>query len=203
AEAQQQAQAAQAAQQKAQQTQGLVQAAKQQTQQTQQQLQAVQQQAAQAQQQLTQQAQQNQSDAEKARQAAQTAQAELAKTREELARREAEAQQLRMQQQLAAIAATKQETRGIVVTLPGIFFDPGKTQLKPGAKKTLARIADQLKANPNIRVSVEGHTDNVGKPDKNMAISEKRADAVRDYLVSQGIPGERIIATGKGESEPV
>ena len=203
AEAQQQAQAAQAAQQKVQQTQEQLQAAQQQAQQTQQQMQAMQQQAAQAQQQLTQQAQQSQSEAEKARQAAQTAQAELAKTREELARRDAEAQQLRMQQQLAAIAATKSETRGIVVTLPGIFFDPGKTQLKPGAKRTLGRIAEQLKANQNIRVTVEGHTDNVGKSDKNMEISEKRANAVRDFLISQGVPEDRIMATGKGEEDPV
>ncbi len=189
AEAQQQAQAAQAAQQKIQQTQ--------------EQLQATQQQAAQAQQQLTQQMQQNQAEAEKARQTAQAAQAELARTREELAHREAEARQLRMQQELAAIAATKTEARGIVVTLPSVSFDPGKTTLKPSAKKTLQKIANQLKASQNVRVSVEGHTDNVGNAEKNMQISEKRAAAVRDYLVSLGLPADRIVASGKGEADPV
>ena len=109
-----------------------------------------------------------------------------------------------MQQELARIvSSTKTEPRGIVVTLPGIFFDPGKTTLKAGAKKTLQRIGDQLKANDTIRVTVEGHTDNVGNPDKNLEISEKRAEAVRDYLVSQGVAGDRIITTGKGETEPV
>ena len=108
-----------------------------------------------------------------------------------------------MQQQLAAIAATKAESRGIVVTLPSISFDPGKTTLKPSAKKTLQKIANQLKANQNIRVSVEGHTDNVGKAEKNMTISEKRAQAVRDYLVFLGISPDHTTATGKGEADPV
>jgi outer membrane protein OmpA-like peptidoglycan-associated protein len=201
AAAQQSAQAAQAAQQQAQQTQQQLEASKQQAQQ---QLQAVQQQAAQTQQQLAQQAQQSQSDAEKARQAAQAVQAELEKTREELARRDAETRQLRMQQELARIAATKSESRGLVVTLSGgILFDAGKTTLKAGAKKTLDRIAEQLKSDPAIKVVVEGHTDNTGKSDKNMALSEKRAQAVRDYLVSKGVPEDRITASGKGASEPV
>jgi outer membrane protein OmpA-like peptidoglycan-associated protein len=178
-------------------------AAQQKAQQTQAQLTAAQQQAAQTQQQLTQQAQQSQSEAEKARQAAQSVQAELSRTREELARREAEAQQLRMQQQLAAIAATKTEPRGIVVTLPSVSFDAGKTTLKASAKKTLQKIANQLKANQSVRVTVEGYTDNRGKAETNMTISEKRAQAVRDYLVSLGLPADRITATGKGAADPV
>ena len=192
-----------AAQQQAQMTQQQLQQAQQQAQQTQQQLQEAQQQAQTAQQQLTQQAQQSAAEAEKARQAASAAQAELERTRQQLAERDAEAKQLRMEQELARIAATKSETRGIVVTLPGIFFDPGKSQLKPGAKKTLQRIAAQLKGDESIRVSVEGHTDNTGNSEKNMEISEKRAEAVREYLVSQGMPDDRIMATGKGESEAV
>ncbi len=187
----------------AQQAAQAAQAAQQQAQQTQQQLEATKQQAAQTQQQLAQQAQQSQSEAEKARQAAQAAQAELEKTREELARRDAEARQLRMQQELARIAATKSESRGLIVTLPGIFFDPGKTALKAGAKKKLDRIAEQLKSDQAIKISVEGHTDNTGKSAKNMEISEKRAQAVRDYLVTKGVPEDRITATGKGDAEPV
>ncbi|MDQ6800530.1 MAG: OmpA family protein [Acidobacteriota bacterium] len=185
-----------AAEQKARQTQAELQAAQQQAAQTQQQLAATQQQ-------LTQQAQQSQSEAEKARQTAQAVQVELARTREELARREAEAQQLRMQQQLAAIAATKTEPRGIVVTLPSVSFDAGKTTVKASGKKTLQKIANQLKGNQSIRVNVEGYTDNVGKAEKNMTISEKRAQAVRDYLVTLGLPADHITATGKGEADPV
>ena len=167
------------------------------------QIEAAQQQAQMTQQQLQQAQQQSASEAEKARQEAAAAQAELEKTRQQLAERDAEAKQLRMEQDLARIAATKSETRGIVVTLPGIFFDPGKSQLKPGAKKMLQRIAAQLKGDESIRVSVEGHTDNTGNSEKNMEISEKRAEAVREYLVSQGMADDRIMATGKGESEPV
>jgi outer membrane protein OmpA-like peptidoglycan-associated protein len=185
------------------QTQEQLQAAQQQAAQTQQQLAATQQQAAQTQQQLTQQAQASAFDAEKARQSAQSVQAELARTREELARREGEAQQLRLQQQLAAIAATKNEPRGIVVTLPSVSFAPGKTTLKASAKKTLQKIANELKANQSIRVSVEGYTDNVGKAQTNLTLSEKRAQAVRDYLVSLGLPPDRITAAGKGEADPV
>lgn len=155
------------------------------------------------QQQLQQQAQQSASDAEKARQAAQAVHAELEKMRQELAQRDEEARHLRMQQELARIAATKAEQRGIVVTLPGIFFDPGKTELKAGAKKTLQRIAVQLKGDDKIHISVEGHTDATGKSDKNMVISEKRAQAVRDYLVSQGVNPDRIVFAGKGDAEPV
>jgi outer membrane protein OmpA-like peptidoglycan-associated protein len=186
------AQAARSAQQQAQSTQQELQQAQEKAQTTQQQLQQAQQQA-----------QQSATEAEKARQAAAAAQAELDRTRLELAQREEEARQLKMQQDLARIASTKADTRGLVVTLPGIFFDPGKTQLKPGAKKPLQRIAEQLKGDDRIRVTVEGHTDNTGNPEKNMDISEKRAEAVREYLVSLGVPADRIMATGKGDAEPV
>jgi outer membrane protein OmpA-like peptidoglycan-associated protein len=197
AEIEQAQQAAERAQQRAAQTQ-------QQLTEAQQAAQTAQQQAQQTQQQLTQQVQQQQVEAEKARQAAQAAQAELGRTREELARRDAEARQLRMQQELARIAATKQESRGLVVTLPsGIFFDSGKSTLKTGAKKTLDRIAQQLTGDSAIRVVVEGHTDSTGTAEKNMALSEKRAQAVREYLVSKGVPDAQITAAGKGESEPL
>jgi len=172
--------------------------------QAQQQLAAQRQQAQQTEQQLTQQVQQKNAEAEQARQAAQVAQAELAKTREELAQKDAEARQLRMQQELSKIASTRQESRGLVVTLPsGIFFDSGKSTLKPGAKKTLDRIAQQLKTDSSIKVFVEGHTDSTGSAQKNLTLSEKRADAVRDYLAGRGVAEGQISAAGKGEAEPV
>ena len=161
-------------------------------------------------QQLQQQVQQAQAAAQQATQQAQQAQqqqqatqAELEKTRQELATRDAEARRLRMENELARIAATKRDQRGIIVTLPGIFFDTGKAVLKPGAKNTLTKIADQLKGDGSLRVSVEGHTDNVGSEQKNMTLSEKRAQAVRDFLVSAGVAADHITAAGKGESEPV
>ncbi|HEX3581408.1 MAG TPA: OmpA family protein, partial [Thermoanaerobaculia bacterium] len=188
-----------AAEQAAEQAAAAAQSAQQQTQQMQQQNQQMQQQTQQMQQQQQQMQQQMQAQQQQAAQQA----AELEKTKSELAAREAEARELRMQQELARIAATKNDQRGLVVTLPGIFFDTGKSTLKPGAKNTLAKIAEQLKGDSDVRVSIEGHTDSVGSDEKNQELSEKRANAVRDYLVTNGVPAERVTAAGKGEADPV
>jgi OmpA-OmpF porin, OOP family len=102
------------------------------------------------------------------------------------------------------VASTKSSERGLIVTLSsGILFDSGKSTLKPGAKKTLQRIADQLKGDSAVKVAVEGHTDNVGKEATNQTLSEKRAGAVRDFLVSSGLPADRVSATGFGERDPI
>ncbi|HXH40461.1 MAG TPA: OmpA family protein, partial [Thermoanaerobaculia bacterium] len=149
-------------------------------------------------------AQQAQAAAQQAQAAAQQAQSQLEETRHELAERDAETRRLRIQNELARIAATRSEQRGLIVTLSGgILFDTGKTSLKPGAKKTLTRIAKQLQSDPSLKISVEGHTDNVGGKAKNQALSEKRANSVRDYLVSAGIASDHITATGSGEEAPV
>ena len=165
--------------------------------------QSAQQQVQTIQQQAAQQAQQQQAEAEKARQEAQAAQAELERTRQQLAQRDAEARQKAMEAELARLAQTRRESRGLVVTLPGIFFDTGKSALKPGAKSTLSKIATQLRGSENVRISVEGHTDSTGTAEKNSELSEKRAEAVRDYLVSAGLASDRITAAGKGQAEPV
>ena len=142
--------------------------------------------------------------AQQATAAAQAAQAELEKTRKELAERDAEARMLRMQNELARIAATRREARGLIVTLSsGVFFDSGKTALKKGAQSTLTRIANQLKSDNSIRITVEGHTDNVGTPAKNQTLSEKRAEAVRDFLAGAGVASDRITAVGKGDTQPI
>lgn len=152
----------------------------------------------------TQQAQQALAAAEQARSATQQVQSQLDQTRQELAVRDAEARRLRLQNELARIASTRSEQRGLVVTLgSGILFDSGKSAIKPGAKSMLKRIAAQLSGESSMKVTVEGHTDNVGGTDKNQALSEKRADAVRDYLVSAGVSADRITAIGHGESSPV
>lgn len=199
AQAQRNAAELQAAQQAAQQAAAAAQAAQQQAEAAQQQAASATQQAQTAQQQA---ASANQQAATATQQAQQT-QAELERTRAQLAERDAEARNLRMQQELARLAATKAEQRGFVVTLPGIFFDTGKSDLKAGAKKTLARIAEQLKSNSDIRISVEGHTDNTGNADKNVTLSEKRANAVRDFLIENGVPNDRIVSSGKGAADPI
>src|SRR5262249_27365622 len=131
-------------------------------------------------------------------------QAELEKVRQEAAQHETEARRLRMESELARIAATRREARGFVVTLSsGLFFDTGKTTLKKGAQATLTRIADQLKAEEKVKVLVEGHTESVGSAAKNQQLSEKRAEAVRDFLVGAGISAERVTAVGRGKEQPI
>ncbi len=109
-----------------------------------------------------------------------------------------------MENELARIAATKREQRGFVVTLAsGVFFDPGKSELKKGAQATLTRIANLLKSDNSIKITVEGHTDSTGTKAKNQILSEKRAQAVRDFLVSAGVPADRVTAVGKGDTQPI
>jgi outer membrane protein OmpA-like peptidoglycan-associated protein len=153
--------------------------------------------------------QQEREQNESARQAAETARAaavaELERARNELARRDAESQKRidSMQTELAKLAQTRTSERGFIVTLPGLFFDSGKSVLKPGAKNTLTKIAEQLRMNPETRIEIEGHTDSVGSESMNQTLSEKRAAAVRDYLAARGIPAARVTISGMGESTPV
>lgn len=131
--------------------------------------------------------------------------AELVRAREELARRDAANVEriTTMQQELAKLAETRTTERGFIVTLPGLFFDSGKSVLKAGARNTLTRIAEQLRINDQLAITIEGHTDAVGSDALNQSLSEKRAAAVRDYLVARGIPTDRMTVTGLGETTPV
>jgi outer membrane protein OmpA-like peptidoglycan-associated protein len=144
---------------------------------------------------------------EVATQQARTAQteAELSRARDELARRDEVSRERisTMQSELSKLAQTRNSDRGFIVTLPGLFFDTGKAVLKPGARNTLSKIAEQLRMNPDARIEIEGHTDSVGSEAMNQALSEKRAAAVRDYLSARGLPAVRISMAGLGESTPV
>lgn len=133
---------------------------------------------------------------------AEEARAELARARDEMEQRD-RARTEDMRRALAAIADTRTESRGFIVTLPGIFFDTGRSTLKPGARNVLSRIADQLLTNPKLRVTIEGHTDSVGSDDANMKLSRKRAEAVRDFLVQRGVAPSVFAIDAKGESSPV
>jgi outer membrane protein OmpA-like peptidoglycan-associated protein len=139
------------------------------------------------------------------RQHALETEAELTQVRTELARRNATDQEriATMQQELAKLAQTRTSERGFIVTLPGLFFDSGRSVLKAGARSTLSRIAEQLRINDQLNIAIEGHTDSVGSEATNQALSEKRAAAVRDYLAARGIPASRMTVTGLGETTPV
>jgi outer membrane protein OmpA-like peptidoglycan-associated protein len=104
---------------------------------------------------------------------------------------------------IAKIAAVKDDDRGMVITLQGeVLFKTGKWDLKAGAMAKLDQIAEALRGKEQPMV-VFGFTDNVGARDMNMDLSQKRAQSVRDYLVSKGIPQDLITAQGKGPDSPI
>ncbi len=149
------------------------------------------------------QAQALQQQLDQARLQTQTAQAELERTKQELTQTESETRRLRMQQELSQLANTRNDARGLIVTLPGIFFDTGRSELKSGARNTLTRIAQQLKDDDDITIAIEGHTDSAGTDATNQSLSERRAAAVREALVNAGLSNARITVTGLGEANPV
>ena len=106
------------------------------------------------------------------------------------------------QQELRDLQA-KQTNRGMVMTLSDVLFDTAHATLKPGADRDMDRLAQALKDNPNTRVLIEGHTDSVGGEDYNMALSEKRAQAVADALEMRGVPADRYQVKGLGKAFPV
>lgn len=136
---------------------------------------------------------------------AEEAQAELARVTQELEAKDREARERveRMETALAEIAETRREDRGFVVTLPGMMFDSGRSNVKPGARSTLSRISDQLRNLDQWTLLVEGHTDSQGPEQANQKLSEQRAQAVKDHLALQGLSGDRIAIVGKGEASPV
>jgi OOP family OmpA-OmpF porin len=90
-----------------------------------------------------------------------------------------------------------------IATVGEAFFDFDRAELKPSAKDVLADAVKTLKENPDIRVVVEGHTDSIGSEAYNQRLSERRAGAVKSYLVRQGIDESRVSVHGYGESKPV
>ena len=84
-----------------------------------------------------------------------------------------------------------------------INFDTGKWEIKPESKATVGEIATLLRNNPNLRISVEGHTDNVGAPAANKTLSENRARSVMEALVGSGINASRLKSAGFGQERPI
>ena len=84
-----------------------------------------------------------------------------------------------------------------------INFDTGKSDLKADGKATVAEIVKMLKAAPTMKVAIEGHTDNVGQPAANKALSEARARSVMSAIVSGGIDAKRLSAAGFGQEKPI
>jgi outer membrane protein OmpA-like peptidoglycan-associated protein len=93
---------------------------------------------------------------------------------------------------------------GMSITLRGIYFDFDKSTIKPESKPALEAAAKMLNENPTINVEIQGHTDSKGSDAYNLRLSEKRAQAVVNYLVQNlGIDVSRLTAKGYGESRPI
>jgi outer membrane protein OmpA-like peptidoglycan-associated protein len=120
-------------------------------------------------------------------------------------RRNAEQRAAQAAADLARIGSVKQEPRGMVITLSGsVLFTSGSSTLLPGAQLKLNDVADALtKQDPESRMVVEGHTDSQGTAASNQDLSQRRAQSVRDYLVSRGIAGDRVTSQGFGPSRPI
>jgi outer membrane protein OmpA-like peptidoglycan-associated protein len=122
-------------------------------------------------------------------------------------RLQAEQDQAQLRRQLLlqfnTILQTRDTARGLIVNMSDVLFDTAKYSLKPGAREKLAKVAGIILGHPGLRIAVEGHTDSVGGDDYNMKLSDNRANAVRDYLVAQGLNGGSITAEGFGKTRPV
>jgi outer membrane protein OmpA-like peptidoglycan-associated protein len=88
-------------------------------------------------------------------------------------------------------------------TLNNVEFDVNKATLRPASFKELDELADYLKWKDGETIEIAGHTDNVGKPEDNLKLSQQRAEAVKAYLIKKGIPVARVSAKGYGDTQPV
>jgi OmpA-OmpF porin, OOP family len=86
--------------------------------------------------------------------------------------------------------------------LDGVTFDTGKAKIRSDSFPRLDGVAEYMTHKPSVRIEISGHTDNVGNPKTNKTLSEKRAQACRDYLISKGVAGARIQAVGYGDERP-
>lgn len=92
---------------------------------------------------------------------------------------------------------------GAVIEMRDVFFDTGRFILRKDSYSQLGMLVKYLKNKPGSRIEIRGHTDNTGKADDNLILSEKRARAVYNYLVSAGIDKKRLTYTGLGQTQPV
>ena len=162
-----------------------------------------------------QQSEQARLDAERARLAKEQADAERAKAEADAAAARAsaaeankqveDANQVRekLRLQLNSVLQTSESARGLIVNMSDVLFDTGKYTLKQGTQVSLAKVAGILQAYPGLKMQVEGYTDSTGSDAMNQKLSENRANAVKDFLIAQGVQPTNITSAGYGKSNPV
>lgn len=149
-----------------------------------------------------------------AREEAEAARTDATSARDEAARAQAEADRVRkraeaelnrLEEALSQIAETRRTALGLVMNLGSDYlkFEFDKAELRPEDRELLSRVAGILLSSQDYTVSVNGHTDDVGTEAYNQKLSERRAQAVRDYLVSAGLPPDILSVTGHGKTLPL
>ena len=111
-------------------------------------------------------------------------------------------------QSVNSISAGEALSRGVAaVTPPGaalqdVYFEFDSINLRSDAEETLQKNAEWMKANPTARVEIEGHCDDIGSDEYNLALGGKRAQIVQDFLVSRGVSAERLVTISYGKEAP-
>lgn len=136
--------------------------------------------------------------AQQASQAAETAQQQA-----QSAEQRAEQMRARLEHQLNSILQTQDTERGLMVRMSDVLFAPGRYDLTTDAKLALAKMAGVLEAYPGLKLEVDGYTDTTGGDEFNQTLSDKRAEAVRTFLVQEGVSPDSIVAKGFGPANPI
>ena len=151
--------------------------------------------------------QQQHADEQRRAAEAQQQQAEQARMQAEQSAAQAQQQAAQMREQLKnqlnQVLQTRETARGLIVNMSDVLFDFNKYTLKPEAREKLAKVSGILLAYPNLKLQVEGYTDNIGSDEYNQKLSEQRADSVRDFLVQQSVADANITAQGYGKTHPI
>jgi outer membrane protein OmpA-like peptidoglycan-associated protein len=134
---------------------------------------------------------------------------ELALRQQELeaamqARADAEERARVAMQQLQELASVRQEQDEVIITLSGeVLFEYNQAELRSTARQRLRAVAAALRTQPDAQIVIEGHTDARGSDDYNEQLSQRRAEAVRQFLVQEGVEMSRLRAVGRGEELPI
>lgn len=91
----------------------------------------------------------------------------------------------------------------VIINLKNVFYNTGSASLNNNSRFELDNLTSLLKANPEVRAELRGHTDSTGNPDSNMSLSESRANNVMAYLIDKGIDASRLSSVGYGQNEPI
>ncbi len=100
-------------------------------------------------------------------------------------------------------AEVKAVETGKVCDLRDIYYETNDFSLTQESKMLLALFVEFLKENPTVKVEIQGHTDNIGRDEDNLRLSENRAKSVYEYVIAQGISANRLRYKGYGESNPI